>query len=173
MSMSKWIRQVHRWLAILFTLTVIANFAAMARGTPPAFITYSPLPPPFLLVRGEVLREDALAVAVVGSRRGTPYGLRMAERLAAEISRIRSFPAGCLSSHQVRPIPTAIAISPQRIAKLTACWLKNSTGFGSPRYKVAHRLARRGEFLSQAQPREPTRGAVSSSQPSRTRAGGS
>jgi cellulose synthase/poly-beta-1,6-N-acetylglucosamine synthase-like glycosyltransferase len=50
MSMSKWIRQAHRWLAILFTLTVIANFAAMARGTPPAFITYSPLPPLFLLM---------------------------------------------------------------------------------------------------------------------------
>ena len=50
MSMSKWIRQVHRWLAILFTLTVIANFAAMARGTPPALITYSPLPPLFLLM---------------------------------------------------------------------------------------------------------------------------
>jgi cellulose synthase/poly-beta-1,6-N-acetylglucosamine synthase-like glycosyltransferase len=50
MSMSKWIRQVHRWLAILFTLTVLANFAAMARGTPPAFITYSPLPPLFLLM---------------------------------------------------------------------------------------------------------------------------
>ena len=50
MSMSKWIRQVHRWLAILFTLTVIANFAAMAQGTPPAWITYSPLPPLFLLM---------------------------------------------------------------------------------------------------------------------------
>jgi len=50
MSMSKWIRQVHRWLAILFTLTVIANFVAMAQGTPPAFVTYSPLPPLFLLM---------------------------------------------------------------------------------------------------------------------------
>ena len=50
MSMSKWIRQIHRWLAILFTLTVVANFAAMTQGTPPAFITYSPLPPLFLLM---------------------------------------------------------------------------------------------------------------------------
>jgi len=50
MSISKWIRQVHRWLAILFTLTVIANFVAMAQGTPPAFVTYSPLPPLFLLM---------------------------------------------------------------------------------------------------------------------------
>jgi hypothetical protein len=47
---SMWIRQIHRWLAILFTLTVIANFAAMAQGTPPAWITYSPLPPLFLLM---------------------------------------------------------------------------------------------------------------------------
>ena len=50
MNSSKWIRQVHRWLAILFTLTVIANFAAMTQGTPPALITYSPLPPLFLLM---------------------------------------------------------------------------------------------------------------------------
>jgi len=47
---SIWIRQVHRWLAIFFTLTVIANFAAMTRGTPPDWITYSPLPPLFLLM---------------------------------------------------------------------------------------------------------------------------
>jgi hypothetical protein len=50
LGMNDWIRQVHRWLAIAFTLTVIANFAAMTRGTPPAWITYSPLPPLFLLM---------------------------------------------------------------------------------------------------------------------------
>jgi hypothetical protein len=50
MKLSDWIRQGHRWLAILFTLTVIANFAAMARGTPSPWITYSPLPPLFLLM---------------------------------------------------------------------------------------------------------------------------
>jgi len=44
------IRQVHRWLAIAFTLTVLANFVAMARGVPPAWITYSPLLPLFLLM---------------------------------------------------------------------------------------------------------------------------
>jgi cellulose synthase/poly-beta-1,6-N-acetylglucosamine synthase-like glycosyltransferase len=44
------IRQSHRWLSIVFTLTVIANFAAMTRGKPPAWITYSPLPPLFLLL---------------------------------------------------------------------------------------------------------------------------
>ncbi|MFZ5616298.1 MAG: hypothetical protein ACOZAA_03110 [Pseudomonadota bacterium] len=48
--MSKWIRQSHRWLAIAFTLTVIANFAAMGLGKPPAWLVYAPLPPLFLLM---------------------------------------------------------------------------------------------------------------------------
>lgn len=39
------VRQIHRWLGIVLTLTIIANFAAMAFGEPPALIVYSPLPP--------------------------------------------------------------------------------------------------------------------------------
>jgi hypothetical protein len=50
LNWSKWLRQIHRWLSIVFTVTVIANFIALARGTPPAWITYSPLPPLFLLL---------------------------------------------------------------------------------------------------------------------------
>ena len=50
MSWNSWIRQIHRWLSIAFTATVIANFVAMARGTPPAWITYSPLLPLGLLL---------------------------------------------------------------------------------------------------------------------------
>lgn len=48
--MSKWTRQIHRWLSIVFTLTVIANFVVMTQGQPPAWVTYSPLPPLFLLM---------------------------------------------------------------------------------------------------------------------------
>ncbi len=51
----------------------------------PASLRPIDLPPPFLLVRGEILREDGLAMAIVGSRHGTPYGLRMAERLGADL----------------------------------------------------------------------------------------
>jgi hypothetical protein len=50
MTFSLWIRQLHRWLAIIFTATVAANFIAMALGTPPPWIVYSPLPPLFLLM---------------------------------------------------------------------------------------------------------------------------
>ena len=51
--MSHWIRQFHRWVSIAFTLTVIANFVVMGvnKGQqPPAYVTYSPLVPLFLLL---------------------------------------------------------------------------------------------------------------------------
>lgn len=41
---------------------------------------------PPLHLRGAVLREDALAVAIVGSRRATPYGLLVAETLARDLA---------------------------------------------------------------------------------------
>lgn len=51
LTTSRFIRQTHRWLAIVFTLTVAANFGAMAIvGEPPAWITYSPLFPLFLML---------------------------------------------------------------------------------------------------------------------------
>jgi peptidoglycan/LPS O-acetylase OafA/YrhL len=50
MNFNQWVRQVHRWLAIVFTLTVIANFVAIAMGQVPMWITYSPLPPLFLML---------------------------------------------------------------------------------------------------------------------------
>ena len=68
MSWSNSIRQTHRWVSILFTLTVIANFLARAMdsGEPPAWITYSPLPPLFLqLLTGLFL----FALPYIGRRR--------------------------------------------------------------------------------------------------------
>ncbi|CAJ0822762.1 hypothetical protein [Ralstonia flaminis] len=50
MSARTGLRQFHRWVSMAFTLTVIANFVAMTRGTPPARITYAPLLPLALLM---------------------------------------------------------------------------------------------------------------------------
>jgi hypothetical protein len=44
------IRQFHRWVSIIFTVTVAANFIAMALGKPPMWLVYSPLPFLFLLL---------------------------------------------------------------------------------------------------------------------------
>jgi len=41
---------------------------------------------PTLFVRGELHADDALAVAIVGSRRATPYGIAAAEQLASELA---------------------------------------------------------------------------------------
>lgn len=50
MNRNALVRQTHRWLSIVFTAAVIANFVAMAQGEPPAWVTYSPLAPLFLLL---------------------------------------------------------------------------------------------------------------------------
>jgi hypothetical protein len=52
MNWNTWIRQTHRWLSIVFTVTVVANivFMSMGQGQPPAWITYSPLLPLALLL---------------------------------------------------------------------------------------------------------------------------
>jgi len=40
-------------------------------------------PPPVLYVRGELLPEDHFAVAIVGTRKVTPYGRQVTEELSA------------------------------------------------------------------------------------------
>jgi hypothetical protein len=49
---SSWFRQAHRWVSIAFTVTVVANFIALARGNgmPPPWVTYAPLVPLALLM---------------------------------------------------------------------------------------------------------------------------
>ncbi len=43
-------------------------------------------PPLVLFVRGELREEDERAVAIVGTRGATPYGIRIAERLAGDLA---------------------------------------------------------------------------------------
>lgn len=52
----------------------------------PAHLREIPAPPDRLWVRGGLADEDALAVAIVGSRRATPFGLELAERLAGDLA---------------------------------------------------------------------------------------
>jgi hypothetical protein len=73
MTAGRWARPVHRWTSIVFTLAVIANFAArgLGQGEPPAWLTYSPLPPLFLqLFTGLYL----FAIPYFGPRRSAGGG---------------------------------------------------------------------------------------------------
>jgi peptidoglycan/LPS O-acetylase OafA/YrhL len=49
MTWNKWVRQSHRWLAIIFTATVVICFVALS-GVLPFWVFYLPLFPLFLMM---------------------------------------------------------------------------------------------------------------------------
>jgi DNA processing protein len=53
----------------------------------PRLLTEIPDPPAVLFMRGDLRPQDALSIAIVGSRHATHYGLAQAERLAGSLSR--------------------------------------------------------------------------------------
>ena len=79
MNWSAWVRQIHRWLSVAFTVTVIANFVALARGggLPPPWVTYSPLPPLALLLLTGLYLFVLPYAARWRSKRGIPETSRM------------------------------------------------------------------------------------------------
>jgi len=44
-----WVRQIHRWLAIVFTVSVIVTFVALKQEKPLVWVSYVPLFPLALL----------------------------------------------------------------------------------------------------------------------------
>lgn len=48
--MNKWVRQIHRWVAVVFTLSVIVTFVALAQERPLVWVSYVPLFPLGLLL---------------------------------------------------------------------------------------------------------------------------
>ncbi len=53
----------------------------------PRLLREIPDPPPLLFARGELKPEDELAIAIVGTRHASHYGLTMAERLGGGLAR--------------------------------------------------------------------------------------
>jgi heme A synthase len=50
LNWNKWVRQIHRWLSIAFTLAVIANMVVLAREQPPVWVGLLALLPLVLLL---------------------------------------------------------------------------------------------------------------------------
>jgi hypothetical protein len=50
LKLNAWIRRIHRWLSIAFTVAVIVVSVSMAQGAPVDWVVYTPLPPLFLLL---------------------------------------------------------------------------------------------------------------------------
>ncbi len=49
MNWNHWARQIHRWLAIVFTVSVIVTFVALQQEKPLVWVSYVPLFPLALL----------------------------------------------------------------------------------------------------------------------------
>ncbi|MHC5543224.1 DNA-processing protein DprA, partial [Singulisphaera rosea] len=67
-----------------------SNVTIVSRGMEdyPASLAEIPDPPSLIYVKGSIEPRDHLAIAIVGSRRCTPYGMRIAERLGSALARV-------------------------------------------------------------------------------------
>lgn len=72
MTRSTFIRRTHRWVAMAFTLLVLANMVAYSFGPLPAWLTYAPLVPLLLLMLGGTILFFQPHLARRRSRRQRP-----------------------------------------------------------------------------------------------------
>ena len=69
MNWNKWIRQLHRWLSIAFTVAVIVNIVAMRQDKPAVWVgLLALLPLVFLLLTGLYLFALPYAIKGRGGR---------------------------------------------------------------------------------------------------------
>jgi len=114
--------------------------------TYPAILAAIPSPPPLYIV-GTITPEDCLAVAIVGSRRATPYGLEVAEHLAAELA-LRGV---TIVSGLARGIDTAAHRGALSAHGRTLAVLGSGTDviYPSENRRLAAEIARQGAVVSQ------------------------
>ena len=48
--LTQWTHRAHRWIGIVFLITVATNFVVMAFGKPPMWVVYAPLGPLFAMM---------------------------------------------------------------------------------------------------------------------------
>jgi hypothetical protein len=69
MKLNRWVRQIHRWLSIAFTVGVIVNVVALGQQPPPVWVYPMALVPlALLLLTGLYLFVLPYAVAWRGGR---------------------------------------------------------------------------------------------------------
>jgi DNA processing protein len=109
--------------------------------------------PPDLHVRGALVPEDALAIAIVGARRATQYGTSQAERLAADLAmRGVTIVSGLARGVDTAAHRGALAVGGRTIAVL-------GTGidivYPPENIVLAAEIVRRGALVSQFPPGTP------------------
>jgi DNA processing protein len=112
-----------------------------------------PDPPGVLFVRGAMEAADALAVAIVGTRRATHYGKQQAERLAAGLARAGlTIVSGMARGIDGAAHRGAISAGGRTIAVLASGVLNP---FPPEHVKLADEIASQGAVVSEAAPTMP------------------
>jgi DNA processing protein len=119
----------------------------------PALLRPVPTAPETLHVRGRLADGDALAVAIVGSRRATPYGLDVAETLAADLA-ARGV---TIVSGLARGIDSAAHRGALRVGGRTIAVLGSGVDVVYPpeNQRLADAIVERGALVSQFEPGMP------------------
>lgn len=119
----------------------------------PSRLAEVPDAPATLHVRGALVDADALAIAVVGSRRATPYGLEVAETLAADLA-ARGV---TIVSGLARGIDSAAHRGALRVGGRTLAVLGSGVDVVYPpeNRRLAAEIAERGALVSQFAPGTP------------------
>jgi DNA processing protein len=115
-------------------------------------------PPGVLFVRGQLKPQDGMAIAIVGTRHPTQYGLRQAERLAGSLARAGlTIVSGLARGIDGAAHRGALAAGGRTLAVLASGVLNI---YPPEHDKLAEEIAARGAVLSESPPRaEPLAGA--------------
>ena len=124
----------------------------------PRLLKEIPDPPLVLFMRGELQPQDELAVAIVGTRHASTYGLKMAERLAAGLAR-----AGVtIISGLARGIDAAAHRGALAAGGRTIAVLGNGVEriYPPEHTALAEEILEQGAILSEAPPKSPPHGGM-------------
>ncbi|MGH7398241.1 MAG: DNA-processing protein DprA [Candidatus Rokuibacteriota bacterium] len=132
---------------------VIGRAVARRDADYPALLREVPAAPERLHVRGRLVDADALAVAVVGSRRATSYGLDVADLLAADLA-ARGV---TIVSGLARGIDSAAHRGALRVGGRTIAVLGSGLDVIYPpeHRRLAAEIVERGALVSQFEPGMP------------------
>ncbi len=110
-------------------------------------------PPGILFMRGDLLPADAIAIAIVGARHATHYGLTQAERLAGSLARAGiTIVSGLARGIDGAAHRGALAAGGRTLAVLGSGLLNL---YPPEHAELAHDVARNGAVISESPPRSP------------------